>query len=307
MGTPQFAAVGLEKILSCNHNDYNIKAVFTPNDKPTGRGYNIKPSPVKQLALKYGLTVYQFQDLRGQESIDVIKKINPDVIVVIAYGVILPKEVLEIPVYGCINVHASLLPKYRGAGPVQWSIINGEKYTGVTTMFMDEGLDTGDIIFQDKILIGNNETSGELMERLAVLGSETLLKTLEMMKSGNIIRLPQNNDEATWAPMLNKSVAFIDFKKSAIEIHNLIRGINPWPIAKIKFNGKMLKIYKSEVIDEKTVENKKPGQIVDNKKFIVACGKGYIKLLEVQLEGGKRMNGEDFLRGHPIRSGNIIN
>lgn len=303
MGTPDFAAVSLKKLFD---SGYNIKAVFTPKDKPKGRGYKLEASPVKQLALKYNLPVFQPQNLKSAETIELIKGFNPDVIIVIAYGVILPKEILDIPKYGCINVHASLLPKYRGAGPVQWSIINGEEYTGVTTMFMDEGIDTGDIILKDELFIELNETAGELMGRLAILGSKVLLKTLDMLNDNTIVRTPQNNSQATLAPILEKSLSFIDFNKPALEVHNLIRGINPWPVAKVNLHGKMLKIYKSKIVERELVKGI-PGTIIDSKEFIVACLKGSIALVEVQVEGGKKMLAKDFLRGHKINVGEIIN
>lgn len=302
MGTPDFAAVSLKELLKCG---YNIKAVFTPKDKPKGRGYKLEAPPVKQLALQYELPVFQPQNLKCSESVELIKSFDPDVIVVIAYGVILPKEILDIPKYGCINVHASLLPKYRGAGPIQWSIINGEKYAGVTTMFMDEGIDTGDIILKNELLIEPNETAGELMSRLAVLGSKTLLETLGMLSNNTVVRVPQNNSQATLAPILKKSLAFINFNKPALEVHNLIRGINPWPVAKVNLNGKMLKVYKSKVIEKDFIKGI-PGTIIDNEEFVVACLKGSIALLEVQLEGGKKMLAKDFLRGHKVKVGEII-
>lgn len=302
MGTPKFAAVGLEKLIN---NHYNIVAVFTKADKPKGRGYKVEYSEVKQLALNYGLIIHQPVSLKKPEVIQAIKDIDPDLIVVIAYGRILPKEILEIPRLGCINIHGSLLPKYRGAAPVQWSVINGEKYAGVTSMFMDEGLDTGNMILQEKLLINQDETSGELLERLSYVSAETLIKTLKLFESGNVKRIIQNDEESTIAPILQKELSYITFNKPALEVHNMIRGINPWPIAKVNFKGKILKVYRTKVysVDD---HNKKPGEILDNQKFIVSCSSGSLEFLEVQVEGGKKMSGRDFLLGHKINVGDFI-
>ena len=302
MGTPEFAAVSLKEIIN---QGYDIKAVFTQPDKPKGRGYKLEASAVKKLAQELNLNVYQPATLRDSETVSLIESLAPDIIVVIAYGRILTKQILDIPKYGCVNIHGSLLPQYRGAGPVQWSIINGEKYAGVTSMFMNEGLDTGDMIIKDKILIDPDETSGQLMERLAPVGTKVLIETLKMIETGNVVRIPQDDNEATLAPMLDKSLSNIDFNKSAREIHNMIRGINPWPVAKINYSGKVMKVYKSKVIDDDLVKGI-PGQIIDDKKFVVACKKGLLELLEIQLEGKKRMKSEDFLRGHKIKRGDIV-
>ena len=299
MGTPHFAATGLKKLLD---NRFNIKAVFTPVDKPKGRGYKIEESPVKKLSIENNIKVFQPLLLNNQEVKDMLKELSPDVIIVIAYGVILPKDILEIPKYGCINVHASLLPKYRGAAPVQWSIIKGEKVTGITTMFMDEGLDTGDIILQSMTDINPNETAGELMGRLAEIGASTLIKTLKMIENNDIVRIPQEGSQSSWAPILKKDICKISFNTNAEEIHNLIRGLNPWPIAKISLNGNNIKIYNSQII-ETLSENKNYGEIIDSNEFIISCSKGLIKFNEIQIEGGKRMATEEFLKGHKIKKG----
>lgn len=304
MGTSDFAAVNLRKILDSDF--YQIVSVFTQPDKPKGRGYKLEASPVKQLALKYNLDVMQPSTLKDDDVVKIIKSLEPDIIIVIAYGKILTRQILDIPKYGCINIHGSLLPKYRGAAPIQWSVINGEKYAGVTSMFMDEGLDTGDIIAQDKILIDPDETSGELMERLSIVSARTLMKTLEMIKDKTVTRKPQDESQVSLAPMLEKSLSFISFDKPARDLHNIIRGLNPWPVAKVNYNKKNIKIYKSKVIDESGFVGA-PGEIVNEDRFIVACSEGSIEFLEIQLEGKKRMMSKDFLKGNKIKRGDIIN
>lgn len=236
--------------------------------------------------------------MRDGTALEILKKLKPDVIVVAAYGRILPKEILELPAYGCINVHASLLPRYRGAGPVQWSVINGEKITGVTTMFMGEGLDTGDILEQTQIAIGSEETAGELMDRLADLGAQLLLHTLTLLESGKAVRTVQDEALATYAPMLQKSDGELDFSQPAQKLHDRIRGVSPWPSAYSYLDGKRIKVHKSALLPDLSGES---GVIQEGKRLIVGCGEGSLELLEVQPEGGKRMSGQDFLRGR--RSG----
>lgn len=295
MGTPDFAAKSLKSLID---SKYNVCAVFTQPDKPKGRGYKLTPSEVKKLALENKIEVFQPAKLKTGEAFDIIKELNPDIIVVVAYGKILPKEIIEFPKYGCINVHGSLLPKYRGAAPIQWSVINGERKTGVTTMYMDEGLDTGDMILKEETDILENETSGELYERLSVLGAKLLIKTIEEIESGSTKREKQDNNNFSYAPMLNKDMALIDWNKSADEIHNLIRGLNPWPIAFSYIKGKRVKIYKSCISN---LVGKIPGEVISEKPFVIACGENTaIELLEVQYEGKKRMSSEDFLRGYKI-------
>ena len=217
----------------------------------------------------------------------------------VAYGKILPKEILELPKYGCVNVHGSLLPKYRGAGPIQWSVINGEPVTGVTTMYMGEGLDTGDMILKKETPIGENETYGELHDRLKEIGAQALLETLDLIEEGKAPRVKQDDSLSSYAPMLDKKIAKLDFTKPAAELHNLIRGLSPWPVAHTTCNGKLLKVHRAILHDRdgSSGGGNKPGAVIDRKKLIVACGQGSLELLEVQLEGGKRMSGEDFLRG----------
>ncbi len=302
MGTPEFAVPCLQSLIDEN---YDVIGVFTQPDKPKGRGYILTPPPVKELALKYSIPVFQPQKMHDEQTICNLKSLNPDLIIVVAYGKILPKEILDIPPLGCINVHASLLPKYRGAGPIQWSVINGEKETGVTTMYMDVGLDNGDMIINNSIKIGENETAGELHDRVSVLGAQTLIETLNLLKKGEIIRTKQNDNIATYAPMLDKKLCEIDFSKDAQSIHNLIRGLSPWPVAVTKLNGKTLKIHRSLCSEENV--SALPGEVVQNDgKIVVSCGNGCIEILELQLEGKKRMNSAEFLRGNPIKLKTIL-
>lgn len=296
MGTPDFAVPCLEKIYSDNHD---VCAAFTNPDRPKGRGYKLVCSPVKVKALELGIKVFQPESLRDQDVVKTISNLNPDVIVVVAYGKILPESILSIPKYGCVNVHASLLPKYRGAAPIQWSIINGENLTGVTTMFMDKGLDTGDIIQQREVKIDPDETSGELFSRLCFMGADLLLETLDLIKSGNAIRTKQDESKATYSKILNKSFSNIDWSKSAVEIHNLVRGLNPWPGALTIAGGKKLKIHKTKVCLSSSTSKKPAGSIESYDPVYVVCGDSrLLELVEVQYEGKKRMSAVDFFRGH---------
>ena len=291
MGTPDFAVPTLRALLGSTHE---VVGAFSQPDRPKGRGYKLVPPPVKELALSHGVPVYQPVKMRDGTALEILKKLKPDVIVVAAYGRILPKEILELPAYGCINVHASLLPRYRGAGPVQWSVINGEKITGVTTMFMGEGLDSGDILEQTQIAIGSEETAGELMDRLADLGAQLLLHTLTLLESGKAVRTEQDEALATYAPMLQKSDGELDFSQPAQKLHDRIRGVSPWPSAYSYLDGKRKKVHKSARLPDLSGES---GVIQEGKRLIVGCGEGSLELLEVQPEGGKRMSGQDFLRG----------
>ena len=295
MGTPEFALTCFKRLYE---EKYDICALFCQPDKPKGRKQILMPPETKVFAMEQGIDVHQPKSLRNDEIVDIIKNYQPDVIVVVAYGKILPKAVLDIPKLGCINVHGSLLPKYRGAAPIQWSIINGEKVTGITTMYMDEGMDTGDIILKEEVEIGENETSGELFGRLASVGADLLIKTLKQVEAGTNPREKQNNDEATYAPMLDKTYSIIDWNKSSNEIHNMIRGLNPWPCASTILEGKSLKIYSSRVSDVKSGD---PGMIISLDPFTVGCGNDTsIEIIEVQFEGKKRMSVNDFINGHKI-------
>lgn len=297
MGTPDFSVNALENIVKAGHD---VVGVITQPDKPKGRGGKMQYTPVKEKALELGLDVYQPQRVKETEFIEKLKKMNPDAIVVIAFGQILPKAILDMPKYGCINVHASLLPKYRGAAPIQWSVIDGEKETGVTTMYMNEGLDTGDIIDKVVVPIDKKETGGSLFDKLAIEGGKLILKTLIELENGTAVRTPQDDSKSNYAGMINKQLGKIDFNKSANEIERLIRGLNPWPSAYTKMDGKTLKIWDADVDDSEN--DSAPGTITEvGKDFIrVATGKGSLKILELQLEGKKRMKTRDFLNGAKI-------
>ena len=294
MGTPDFAVPCLQALLDTGHE---VCGVFTQPDKPKGRGYALAPPPVKELALERGIPVYQPATLRTPEAAGLVASLSPEVIVVVAYGKLLPKEILQLPPHGCINVHASLLPKYRGAAPIQWAVINGDEVTGVATMQMDEGLDTGDILLVEETKIGENETSGELFDRLRELGAQVLVETLRRLETGTLERRPQGNEGASYASMLSRELSVIDWSRSAREIHNLVRGLSPWPVASSVYQGKRIKIYQTQVCGDESGE---PGQVLPGKDFLVCCGQNTaLKLMTVQYEGGKRMDGSDFLRGHP--------
>ncbi len=290
MGTPDFAAASLKALIDAG---YNVMAAFTQPDKPVGRKRVLTAPPVKVLAQENNIPVYQPETLRDGVAEGIIKDLKPDVIAVVAYGKIIPESILCLAPLGCINVHGSLLPKLRGAAPIQWSVINGEKYAGVTTMYMDKGLDTGDIILAEKTEILPLETSGELYERLAPMGAELLVKTIELLKEGVAPRQKQNDAEVTYAPMLNKELAVIDFSKTKNEICSLVCGLNPWPIALTSLEGKRLKVYRAAPCDK----SGNVGELLDQKKFIVGCADGSVELLEVQIEGSKAQSGEEFLRG----------
>lgn len=302
MGTPDFAVPCLEKLISSSDE---IVGVFTQPDKKKGRGYVLTPSPIKELALKYNIPVYQPNSLKSEETYKLILSLKPELMIVVAYGKILPGNILKIPPMGCINVHGSLLPKYRGAAPIQWSVINGEKTTGITTMYMDEGLDTGDILLQAKMSIGEDETSGELYDRLRLMGAELLMDTIEKVKNGSILRKKQNDSLSTYAPMLDRSLSKIDWNERAEKIHNLVRGLNPWPVAMTTLDGKTLKIHKTAV-SKPVLGN--PGEIKSIYPFIVCCGGNTsIEVIELQMESKKRMRAEDFFRGYKLKPKTILN
>ena len=300
MGTPDFAVPCLEKLIKDGHN---IVGVLTQPDKPQGRKMKLTPPPVKELALQNNLEVYQPESLKNDAIKQLLEDKQPELIVVVAYGKILPKYVLDFPKYGCINVHGSLLPRWRGAAPIQWSIIAGDKTAGVTTMKMAEGLDTGDMLLKYETEIGQTETAGELFDRLALNGAELLHDTIEQIDS--IVPEVQDESKANYAHMLDKQMAQIDWSKSNKEIDCLIRGLNPWPVALTTLNGERLKIYSA------SLENAsgKAGEVLnaDSKNgLLVACGEGSMLLNEIQAVGGKRMNAKDYLRGHKIEVGSIL-
>ena len=294
MGTPDFAVPCLEKLIEAGHE---IAAVFSQPDKPRGRKMILTPPEVKVCALKHGLTVYQPKSLRNDEAMELIKEIAPDCIVVAAYGKILPKAMLDLPKYGCINVHGSLLPKYRGSAPIQWSVINGEKETGVTIMQMAEGVDTGDMLYQKAIPIGIDDTAESMFEKLSDLGGEMIVEALDLLEEDKLTPIKQDETLATHAPMLNKEIAVIDWNKSALEVHNLVRGLYSWPIAQTTLHGKKLKIYRTAV-------GKGSGEastVISTSPLTIACGEGAVVIEELQLEGKKRMDAKAFLIGHPLQ------
>ena len=301
MGTPDIAA-GVLKVLI--NSDHEISCVVTQPDKPNGRGNGITFSPVKKLALENGIEVLQPLKASAPEFEDKLKEYNPDIIVVVAFGQILKKNILELAKYGCVNVHASLLPKYRGASPIQWAVINGEKETGITIMQMDPGIDTGDIILQEKIKLAPDETAGSLFDRLTFLAGPVLLQALDRIEAGTAEFIHQDNDKATYVSVLKKSMGKLDFSFSAVEIERLIRGLIPWPGAYTFINGKMLKIWKSVVASEYDKIEALPGQIriVDN-AFFIGTLDSPLEILELQIEGKKRMPAYDFLRGTAIEDG----
>ncbi|KEI01467.1 methionyl-tRNA formyltransferase [Clostridium botulinum] len=303
MGTPEFAVPSLEAII----DNFGVEAVFTQPDRPKGRGKKVAMSPVKEVALKNNIEICQPNKLKNEpEFIGKLKNIEPDFIIVVAYGQILPKEVLEIPKYACINLHASLLPKYRGAAPLNWAIINGEKKSGNTTMLMDVGLDTGDMLMTQEVEINEDMTAGELHDILMNQGGELLVETINKMVKGEINPQKQDESSTCYASMLDKKMACIDWKNSAKNIHNLIRGLNPWPVAYTYYNDKAMKVYKSQILNEKN--DKEPGTIIEVSKngLKVVCGDGTLLVEEIQFPGKKSLRVEEYIRGNSIDVGSIL-
>ncbi len=300
MGTPEFSVPTLQTLIDSEHE---VVAVVTQPDKPKGRGKAVLYTPVKEKALEYNIPVYQPIKVKDKEFVEVLRELNPDVIVVVAFGQILSKEILDLPKYGCMNVHASLLPKLRGAAPIQWAVIDGEEKSGVTIMQMDVGLDTGDMLLKEEIALDEKETGGSLHDKLMVLGGPLILEALKQAKEGTLIREKQNDEQSNYAKMLSKSLGKIDFSKSAIEIERLIRGLNPWPSAYTSLNGKTLKIWDADIL-EKEFEGE-VGEIVEVTKdaFVVKTGIHALLIYELQLEGKKRMNTGAFLRGYEVSVG----
>lgn len=297
MGTPDFAVPSLQALIDAGHD---VCAVYTQPDKPQGRKQILTASPVKTLALEHDIPVFQPNTLKNEDEQARLRELAPEVIIVVAYGKLLPKAVLDIPPHGCINVHGSLLPRWRGAAPIQWAVIAGDEMAGVTTMQMAEGLDTGDMLLTYETKIGEKETAGELFDRLAQSGAELLTQTL--VKLDEITPRPQDDAQSCYAHMLDKQMAVIDWSKSAHEIDCLIRGLNPWPIALTMLSGERLKVFAAE----KANGNGEPGTVLEadpKKGLTVACGEGALKLIEIQLVGGKRMKATDFLRGHSLEVG----
>lgn len=303
MGTPDFAVPTLEALIK----EYDVVEVFTQPDRPKGRGNKVTASPVKEVALAHNIPVLQPERIRKEpEMIEDLKNLNPDVIVVVAYGQMLPKSVLDIPKYGCINVHGSLLPKYRGASPIQAAVINGDAVTGVTTQYMAMSCDTGDIILKAEVPIEEEDTAGTMHDKLSIVGAKALIDTLKLIEENKAPRIKQDEEQATHVTLLNKKDGLIDWTKGAREISNLIRGLNPWPSAFTYVDDKMLKVWKASVVD-KQYEGI-PGQIVDleSDKIIVATGEGALALKEIQLQGRKRMPVSEFLKGYPVDTTKIL-
>lgn len=305
MGTPDFAVQVLDAIIKEGHE---VVGVYTQPDKPKGRGKSMQFTPVKEKAVEYDIPVYQPLKVREPEVVEEMKQLQPDVIVVVAFGQILPETILNLPPLGCINVHASLLPKYRGAAPIQRVIIDGEKESGVTTMYMAKGLDTGDMIEKTVVPIDAKETGGSYHDKLAVAGAELCLSTLKKLEDGTAQRTPQDDSQSCYAHMLNKGMGVLDFQKSAVELERLIRGLNPWPSAYTQLQGKTLKVFEADVMDEDVAATAAPGTVVavDKKSFTVQCGTGALKILSLQLEGKKRMETAAFLLGYTITPGMVL-
>lgn len=298
MGTPDIAATCLKKILS---DGFEVVGVYTQPDRPKGRGMKMAPSPVKEVALAAGIPVFQPDSFREEETVEALRALKPDVCAVVAYGRILPQKVLDVPKLGCINIHASVLPKYRGSAPYQWAVLDGLRETGVTAMYLCREMDAGDIIDVSKTPIGENETAGELLDRLAELGADLLSKTLSRFASeGKVPAVPQNPEKVSYAPMLDKTMCPIDWNKTAQQVHNHVRGLHPWPVATMELQGKKFKVHETRMVSGSGT----PGQILGLTKtgLVVACGEGAVEITSLQAEGGKRMAAPDYFRGHPLES-----
>jgi len=297
MGTPDIAATCLKKILE---DGFDVVGVYTQPDRPKGRGMKLVASPVKEVALQHGLPVFQPENFREEETVQQLRELKPDVVAVVAYGRILPQKVLDIPAKGCINIHASVLPKYRGSAPYQWAVLDGCKETGVTAMYLCREMDAGDIIEVSKTKIGPDETAGELLDRLAVLGAQLLSKTLGRMAAGDVERTEQDHGAATYAPMLDKTMCPIDWNKTAQQVHDHVRGMNPWPVATMELMGNKFKVYATAIVTGKG----EPGAVLGLTKtgLVMACGEGAVEIRILQAEGGKRMAAPDYFRGHPLEA-----
>ncbi len=310
MGTPDFAVDTLDAIVKEGHE---VLLVVTQPDKAKGRGKKLQYTPVKEKALEYDLPVAQPEKVREEAFMEELEALNPDVIVVVAFGQILPERILNIPKYGCINVHASLLPAYRGAAPIQWAVIDGLEESGVTTMYMEKGLDTGDIICQSRLTLSEDETGGSLFERLAKEGASLLITTLKELEAGTATRTKQDDNKSSYAKMLTKDMGNLDFSQDAVVLERLIRGLNPWPSAYTRLKDKTLKVYEAKVLSEADVENLDANQAasgsvlaVDKKSFIVRCGVGALRIMNLQLEGKKRMDTAAFLLGYKVEVGEVL-
>lgn len=296
MGTPDIAATCLKKILA---DGFEVVGVYTQPDRPKGRGMKMVCSPVKEVALAAGIPVFQPENFREEESVQQLRNLQPDICAVVAYGRILPQKVLDVPKRGCINIHASVLPKYRGSAPYQWAVLDGLEETGVTAMYLTREMDAGDIIDVSRTPIGENETAGELLDRLAVLGADLLSKTLSRFAQGEVEGMAQDASQVSYAPMLDKSMSPIDWTKTARQVHNRVRGLHPWPVATTEIQGKLFKVHATRIAEG----SGEPGQILGLTKtgLLVACGEGAVEILSLQAEGGKRMSAPDYFRGHPLQ------
>ena len=309
MGTPEIAATVLKSVLASRHE---VIAVVTQTDKPKGRGHEMAFPPVKEVALEAGIPVLQPQRARDEAFIEELRALSPDIILVAAYGKLLPKAILDMPKFGCINVHASLLPKYRGASPIQWAVLNGDEKSGVTIMHMAETMDTGDIIMAEEVVLAADETAGTLHDKLAEIGGPLLITAMDALETGRAPRARQNEEEATHVKMLDKTMGNMDFTKSALQLERWIRGLNPWPTAYTKLDGKMCKLWKAEVLsaDELTKEEKNhmTGTVirVGKESFDVLTGDGVLRIKELQLEGKRKMTAEEFLRGFKLEAGTVL-
>ncbi len=295
MGTPDIAATCLKRILA---DGFEVVGVYTQPDRPKGRGMKLTASPVKEVALEAGIPVFQPESFREDETVEELKALKPDICAVVAYGRILPQKVLDVPGLGCINIHASLLPKYRGSAPYQWAVLNGEKETGVTAMYLCREMDAGDMIDRVKTLIGENETAGELLDRLAVLGAELLSKTLTRFTQGKVPAQKQDESQVSFAPMLEKTMCPIDWSKTAQQVHDHVRGLQPWPVATMELNGIPFKVHETRIVSGSGA----PGTVLGLTKtgLVIACGEGAVEVRVLQAQGGKRMNAPDYFRGHPL-------
>ena len=299
MGTPDFASASLQKLLD---EGFDVVGVFTQPDKPKGRGMELAFSPVKELALSHGLPVYQPEKMRDGTALAILRELRPDILAVVAYGRILPDELLELPRYGAVNVHGSLLPKYRGAAPIQWAVLNGDEITGVSTMYLAHDMDTGDLIYREETPVGEFETSGELFDRLKDMGAELLAKTLRDIEAGTAPRIPQDHSKASYVKMLDKSLCPIDWNKNPRAIVKQICGLQPWPVATMELDGRTCKVFAAEYTDTRT--DRAPGSILsaDGRGIEIACGEGKsLRVTELQAPGKKRMAAADYLRGHPLK------
>ena len=295
MGTPDIAATCLKRILT---DGFEVVGVYTQPDRPKGRGMKMVFSPAKEVAIANNIPVYQPENFRSDEDVEALRALKPDVVAVVAYGRILPQRVLDIPTKGCVNIHASLLPQYRGSAPYQWAVLDGLKETGVSAQHMALKMDAGDVIDVEKTAIGENETAGELLDRLAVLGADLLSRVLTRFENNDVAGVPQKEEDVTFAPMLDKSMCPIDWSKTAQQVHNHVRGLHPWPVATMELKGQKFKVHATRIVEG----SGQPGEVLGLTKtgLKIACGEGAVEIISLQAEGGKRMAAPDYFRGHPL-------